>query len=103
MKPAVKAKWCKALRSGKYRQTYGTLVEDAEHQGHKSYCCLGVLRCLMPTNLQDKSLQNDGELLSRSQLKWAGLTSKAQMKLSELNDADCYKFNKIAKYIQENL
>ena len=41
MDPKVKAKWLKALRSGEYDQTTGSLcsVDD----GAASYCCLGVL------------------------------------------------------------
>src|SRR3990167_8651809 len=102
MKPAVKRQWCKALRSGKYRQAKGALVQGAEHQGHKKYCCLGVLRCLMPTNLQDKSQFNEGDMLHKTQLRWAGLSEKRQSELAELNDESGYKFNRIAKYIQEN-
>lgn len=38
--PGLK-KWLKALRSGKYRQTVGTLCETRNKRRH--FCCLGVL------------------------------------------------------------
>ena len=37
MNKEIKAKWIEALKSGKYKQTKGTLKD--EH----GYCCLGVL------------------------------------------------------------
>lgn len=37
LKPAIKKRWLKALRSGEYAQTTG-LLRDAS-----GYCCLGVL------------------------------------------------------------
>ena len=42
MKPAIKAQWVAALRSGKYQQTKGRLavVEDGKPV---AFCCLGVL------------------------------------------------------------
>ncbi len=41
MKPEVKAEWLKALRSGKYKQTVGSLCRV--EAGQLCYCCLGVL------------------------------------------------------------
>jgi len=40
----VKAKWIKALRSGKYKQTQGTLKDK------HGFCCMGVLCDLYDTN-----------------------------------------------------
>ena len=37
MKAALKKKWLKALRGGKYEQGYGVLCQRGR------YCCLGVL------------------------------------------------------------
>ena len=37
MIPAIKKRWLKALRSGKYKQAQGKLYDG------KDYCCLGVL------------------------------------------------------------
>lgn len=39
MKPEIKNKWLKALRSGDYKQTVGELHSSASD----GYCCLGVL------------------------------------------------------------
>lgn len=38
MKKIIKAKWLKALRSGKYKKAAGTLKVEG-----KGFCCLGVL------------------------------------------------------------
>lgn len=38
MKPAVKKRWIKALRSGEYEQGHGRL-----HTADGKFCCLGVL------------------------------------------------------------
>lgn len=46
MRKSVKAKWIKALRSGKYHQCEGLLKEDITlNDGTEApgYCCLGVL------------------------------------------------------------
>lgn len=44
MDKALAEKWVKALRSGKYRQTIGTLKRGVSVDTDKpSYCCLGVL------------------------------------------------------------
>lgn len=42
MKKSVKKKWLKALRSGEYSQTSGTLRRKS-NDGVTSFCCLGVL------------------------------------------------------------
>ena len=39
--PEFKAKWLEALRSGKYRQTTGTLRRSTS-SGKYSFCCIGV-------------------------------------------------------------
>ena len=45
------AKWCKALRSGKYKQGKGSL------QSKKGHCCLGVAcELFIPKLLQERSL-----------------------------------------------
>jgi len=41
MKKAVKKRWVKALRSGKYRQ--GEFKLCTRHKGGSKFCCLGVL------------------------------------------------------------
>jgi len=39
---ANRAKWCEALRSGKYTQNKGCLARKNPTTGETSYCCLGV-------------------------------------------------------------
>ena len=96
MKPAIKAKWCKALKSGKFRQGEGAL----SYRG--TYCCLGVLRTLMPKNLQKDSKVDENGTLNTKQLTWAGLHHSTQDNLAEMNDCGI-KFKEIANYIEKRL
>ena len=43
MPKAIKTRWVKALRSGKYKQTTGQLRECDDDGKPVGYCCLGVL------------------------------------------------------------
>jgi len=43
MKEEIAMKWIKALRSGKYKQTTGSL-KGMDANGDEAYCCLGVLQ-----------------------------------------------------------
>lgn len=47
MNKRLKARWVKALRSGKYTQGRFRLA-NTDELGRKSFCCLGVLRELDP-------------------------------------------------------
>lgn len=52
MNAKTKARWVKALRSGKYPQTTGALkvtAENASPERPAGYCCLGVLREVCPS------------------------------------------------------
>lgn len=42
----IKERWVKALKSGQYQQTDGTLRRKADDK--YSYCCLGVLVDILP-------------------------------------------------------
>lgn len=77
MKPKIKAMWCEALRSGKYKQANGRL-----RKGDK-FCCLGVL-CDIYKKRQKRGRWRDGlfsvgttkdeqYVLPESVIKWAGL------------------------------
>lgn len=55
MKPELKSKWLKALRSGKYRQTTQCLKR------RNNYCCLGVLATVAGA----KWSQEDGEPIAK--------------------------------------
>lgn len=49
MPKELKAKWIEALRSGKYKQTIGTLCDERGH------CCLGVLMEVAGEQIQRRS------------------------------------------------
>lgn len=104
--PKVKAKWVKALRSGKYKQTKYQLRHPDE-----GYCCLGVLCETAGATWEDESYAYiDGEqvsecgLLFQSFRKKLGLSKKAQSALIKKNDGLRGKtFPEIADYIEERL
>ena len=91
-------KWIKALRSGKYKQTTGTLQDD------QGYCCLGVA-CKVVVKRKDLKLRYGiliGVFPSR-QLSplWLGnvnfkIANLFGTSLSVLNDDHNYSFNDIA-------
>lgn len=116
MKQAVKDKWVKALRSGKYRQGRGSLqVNDA-------FCCLGVLCDLAVKDgvkLKVELSELTGEISydnctgypPLSVINWAGLddpnprlppTGNRPGNLAACNDSG-YTFPEIAHLIEENL
>jgi hypothetical protein len=101
MDPAVKRKWLKALRSGKYRQCKRTLTD-----GHGSYCCLGVLGRVVGDMSSDEDL---GSMPSDGIRERVNLSSAAADKLSVMNDRRTasgrimYDFKKIADWIEEKL
>lgn len=46
LEPGIKAEWLAALRGGEYKQGHRRLCLVSS-EGHKSYCCLGVLADLL--------------------------------------------------------
>lgn len=112
MKPAIKASWIRALRSGRYKQGHGALaVQDG-----KSWCCLGVL-CNLPSVPGEWTNDVDGDgdgyykfggkpfagKISGKLLKWLGIKPKEQDHLIEMNDTHENDFDEIADWIKENL
>lgn len=115
MDKKTKAKWLKALRSGKYEQGRGRLqrVED----GSRQYCCLGVLcEVLGYTHSGDGQGYYDqrGNYISASlatyDIEALGLDKKVrfektetelQPKLIDLNDDRKWNFNQIANYLEK--
>lgn len=118
MKKGIKAKWVKALRSGKYIQSASRLRTD------RGFCCLGVLcdvidntkwvkapkqNNLLPYYTYDEECSRD--FLPISLLKKTGLELKNPhvivdekiYELSSLNDDGRYTFNQIADLIEEQL
>lgn len=98
MSAKLKAKWVKALRSGKYEKATGDL--KFREDGHYSFCCLGVLRHITyPTS----TLSNPGEeYLHERHLKEFGLTNDQQHRLGGKND-NGWSFPRIADWIEKNL
>lgn len=91
MKKDIKAKWVKALRSGKYKKTQGGLKDT------KGYCCLGVLTNLyiketkkgkwvkegLHYSFVGKNEEGEEALLPRAVQRWAGFqTSSPHLKKS---------------------
>jgi hypothetical protein len=117
MKPEIKEKWLKALRSGEYKQGQENL-----HPKDGSFCCLGVL-----TDIYIKEIGRDweedsscyvfngcGGLLPSEVMKWAGLESEEAWdntlrmsdeeynSLSVMNDSG-RTFEEIAEVIEREL
>jgi|GEM_PF-1369815 len=110
-------KWLRALKSGKYKQTIGTLND------RKGYCCLGVAcKVIIPKEkLQyEKDFDDEGnetkseylEGLLPDEQKYApqwlveinddfANRSKLNKHLSTLNDEDKYSFKQIAEVLKE--
>jgi hypothetical protein len=95
MNKTIKAKWVKALRSGKYRQAQDVLRSDSG-----AYCCLGVLRSVMHKGSSLK--KGDEEYLHPDHKKEAGLSYKQQGQLATMND-EGKTFSQIADYIEKKL
>lgn len=120
MKPELKSKWLEALRSGKYKQGKGCLLQVMP-DGEKRYCCLGVLADLLGATeggetVTDSSVQPEGQPLS---MNFIGGGAKATMlptsvqldinlgwdqcsALADRNDQG-YSFETIAREIEEKL
>lgn len=94
MDKELKAKWVKALTSGRYKQGKGALKRDG------GYCCLGVLREVTPLNYGPKG--NSNWFLSDKEVDACGLTKHIQRRLAKLND-DEVPFDMIASLIDAAL
>lgn len=119
MKPTVKKRWLAALRSGRYAQGYGCLVQPGLLGGGDAcYCCLGVLCAIAPRRI---AVERGGyyfagpyghalEYLPIDVWEWAGLTSKnpivrcrgRRVTLATLNDQHV-TFAEIADAIDRSL
>jgi hypothetical protein len=86
---AIKSKWVKALRSGKYEQ--GThWLEKEKDEGGKTYCCLGVACEIGITRRAESGDEYAHETF---------LPRRTQAKLAKFNDAG-WSFKWIASYIE---
>lgn len=128
MKQDIKEKWVSALRSGKYKQGTGYLIQSRNDNEQCEYCCLGVLCDLYAKehgfNLAwNRERISDSEEINIASLygtefvlpyqvqQWAGLHDASPCveydghteMLSELNDHDHLDFNGLANLIDEDL
>ena len=101
MNKRIKAKWLKALRSGRYKQGHNRLYEDRE------YCCLGVLCKAMDTPIRKYAGFLSGDILAK-----AGITGQQESRLVGLNDGhhshsggyiEPKTFDQIADWIEAHL
>ena len=110
---AIKAKWLKALRSGKYKQTKQTLYNPKT----KGFCCLGVLQHVTHGNCEGPSrddvdsgyayggLPSDGywKAIGATGADWGhGSIYHASSTLSKKNDSGS-SFKTIANWIEKNV
>jgi hypothetical protein len=94
----AKAKWLKALRSGRYKQGRGTLYCG----NTKSFCCLGVLCVTQGVKLSDIEGEDFplGFGLRESPDSWRVSTGGYMPTLSALNDEKELTFAQIADLIE---
>lgn len=105
--PELKKQWVDALRSGKYKQTKGTLhnLDDG------GFCCIGVACVVwgissaeyMGVELQKDSFENEGPLECYTAWQKRSGLKNVQSKLTKMNDSGNYTFNEIADWIEEKL
>ena len=98
-----KAKWVKALLSGKYIQGAGALCEDIfigfkndKEQYEKRYCCLGVACHIRIARAENDAFATDHFLPEDVQSKLAGMNDGEDGKKPKT-------FKQIAKWIDKNL
>lgn len=116
MDKKLKAKWVKALRSGKYKQGKGVL-----RTADNKFCCLGVLVDVMNKKAWSKGTalssvlikglardvacyqaEEQATALDRDTMNRIGLEPHRQGELINMND-DGKKFETIANHIEANL
>lgn len=102
MKPELKRKWVKALRSGKFAQTKEKLYDG------KGYCCLGVLcRVVRPKDywydVHEWANVHGDEDFSQERRKELGISEAVQSRLVGMNDNMGKTFSEIADYIEAKL
>lgn len=97
MDKKLKAKWVRALRSGKYKQGPFYLHSTAKD----TYCCLGVLGKVLRKS--DKVLADNKSMITPKD--WGVLSTNAIDDLVRMNDStnDPKTFAEIADYIEATL
>jgi len=100
MPKKLRDKWVKALRSGEYGQTKGTLTN-----GKGGFCCLGVLQHVASGGSCEVY---DGTFRACPTPKWYsdnGIYERLgdESTLIEMNDVRRSKFTTIANWIEKNI
>jgi hypothetical protein len=93
--------WVEALRSGRYRQTKGSLKKS----WYNEYCCLGVAcRVLGKSSsaIIKMNDENDGGLDEATQ-QTLGINERTVTTLIRANDSDGLDFKQIARKIERGL
>lgn len=125
MDKKLRAKWIRALRSGKYRKATGSLEKISVRSGKTlGNCCLGVLcritkqRALKPVKFNDGRYNDslcfiragNDSFLPEATAKRLGLTRKMQELLAQMNDGGIkqkggrpHNFKSIADFIKVRL
>ena len=115
MDKRIKARWVKALRSGKYKKAIGALKVVDIQTGKASYCCLGVLCDLHSKSAKGEKWAGEADchyhgndmLLPCVVQDWAKLDDLSSevkgVELTDFNDHQGYSFKKIATLIEKYL
>ena len=94
MDAKLKAKWVRALRSGKYKQALGRL----HYAQPNAFCCMGVLGEQL--GIGTEQLGSHGRLYVLT--KDTPVPMRHEMALADMNDSGV-PFELIAGFIHENL
>jgi hypothetical protein len=97
MDEQVKREWLEALRSGRYRKTTGVL-----HRNGNRYCALGVLCAIAVKHGVVPCVPDGADDLPSRVNDWAELSYNDESLVACMND-NGMSFNKIAKWIEDNL
>lgn len=111
MNRRIQRRWLSALRSGKYKQTFHTLM-STDIDGRPCHCALGVLCASLPPGFgkwngeRGSITYKDIESmfgLPQSLMTKIGLTIDEHKKICQLNDSRKWTFDKIADYIERKI
>lgn len=108
MDRALRDKWVKALRSGRYEQGTNFLRHRTDAPNKYAYCCLGVLGNCINRHAWKTDRPSDlyfgwGDADDISCLPPTILSDEIQERLSRLNDLTPSGFPEIADWIEENI
>jgi hypothetical protein len=108
---AFKREWLKALRSGEYRSTKGTLLEKNKYHNGDGFCCLGVACDVLASKFgigewkKSNFLYGNGiagGALPSTVLDLINMDDSFQTKCIVMNDEQKRGFKGIANYLERN-